>query len=256
MLGKKYLLTGGTSGLGEAILEELIANGAKVTVIGRNHDKLKKLVDVYPGQVDVFKADLNIQEDLNRFHEWLKGEQPVYDGLINNAGFGYFKSFMSHTPEEIHDILNVNLTQTILLTHMMLPYLRVNGTIVNISSQAARVTTPYSAIYAASKAGLSSFTNALRMEHPSLHVMTVQTGPIATSFFMRADASGTYESLTKRLQIDKYKLAGEIVEGIGSKKIEINRPQWMHIGLSIYSLFPRWIEQKLEKPFMSKSGLK
>ncbi|UTH12898.1 SDR family NAD(P)-dependent oxidoreductase [Macrococcus equipercicus] len=254
MLGKKFLLTGGTGGLGEAILEELIRNGAFVTVIGRNEEKLAGLTAKYPAQVDVFKADLNEREAVDRLGDFLRSGQTVYDGLINNAGFGYFKSFMDHTPEEIHDVLNVNLTQTILLTHLVIPYIRAEGSIVNISSQAARVTTPYSSIYAASKAGLSAFTNALRMEEP-LHVMTVQTGPIGTAFFTRADSSGKYDAMTKRLQLDRHKLAREIVDGIVTKKTEINRPQWMHYGLTLYNLFPRFIERKLERPFLSKSRL-
>lgn len=253
MIGKRYLLTGGTSGLGEAMVLELVSRGAFVTVIGRSEEKLAALRAAYPQRLDVIKADLNEPHEVERIRHLLTVNQPIFDGLINNAGFGYFKSFMSHTPEDIHDIINVNLTQTLQLTHMVIPYLRENSSIVNISSQAARVTTPYSAIYAASKAGLSSFSNALRMEHPDLHVMTVQTGPIATSFFSRADESGTYEGLTKKLQIDRYQLAQEIIDGILTKTLEINRPRWMHMSLTLYNLFPRLIEQQLERAFMSKS---
>lgn len=247
MLGKTYLMTGGTSGLGKSLVDELISRGCFVIVLARNEEKLKQLTAEYPGQVTGMMLDMTNREAISRLTF-----EHQFDGFINNAGLGYFKSFDAHSAEEIYEILTVNLTNAALLLHQVLPHLRSGGTVINISSQAARVTTPYGAVYAASKAGLSSLANALRLEYPGLHFLTVQTGPIATNFFQRADESGRYDVLTKRMQLNSERLAEEIIEAAAAHRLEVNRPRWMHYGLSIYHLMPRFTERVLKKAFLSK----
>lgn len=82
--------------------------------------------------------------------------------------------------------------------------------------------------------------------------MTVNPGPIATNFFSRADATGRYEILTKGIQLDKDALAREIVAGMTDRKLEVNRPLWMHHGLTLYNLAPRSVEKLFRRFFLSK----
>ncbi|ULG71056.1 SDR family NAD(P)-dependent oxidoreductase [Macrococcus brunensis] len=251
MIGKKIILTGGTGGLGESIVKELIGRGAHVIVIGRNQQRLKSLSETYQN-ISVFQLDLGVKVQVRKFINDVQRDGQTFDGIINNAGYGYFKSFEHHTDEDITDMFNVNVVHTLLLIKGLVPLLRPGASIVNIASQAARVTTPYGSVYAATKAALLSFSNALRLEHPELHIMTVSPGPIATNFFSRADKTGLYESTTKSIQLDKDALARDIVEAMIDKKLEVNRPGWMHQSLTVYHLAPRTIEKILRRFFLSK----
>ncbi|WJP96886.1 SDR family NAD(P)-dependent oxidoreductase [Macrococcus bovicus] len=251
MIGKKFILTGGTGGLGESILKELIHRGAQVLVIGRNGEQLKSYTEHYQ-HIAVYQLDLSDKEQISALITHIRSKGESYDGIINNAGYGYFKTFLDHTDEEVTDMFNVNVVHAIRLQKGLLPVLRPGASIVNIASQAARVTTPYGSIYAATKAALLSFSDALRLEHPEFHVMTVNPGPIATNFFSRADATGRYEILTKGIQLDKDALAREIVAGMTDRKLEVNRPLWMHHGLTLYNLAPRSVEKLFRRFFLSK----
>lgn len=252
MIGNLYLITGGTSGLGESIVHELINRGAYVIICGRNNEKLESVKRVNPEKIRTVLLNMNNIKDIEHLTDQLKKNDVKLDGIINNAGYGYFKSLEKHSDEEIVDMVQVNFTHTVLLTKKLLPYIKIHGHIINVTSQAARVTTPYGSIYAATKSALYSFSNALRMEYPHMHVMTVNPGPISTSFFDHADESGHYSEMTKRIQLNKDILAAEIVDGIIQRKVEVNRPLWMHYSLSIYQLMPRWIERNFEKAFLSK----
>ncbi|GGB05217.1 oxidoreductase [Macrococcus hajekii] len=249
MIGKKYILTGGTGGLGQSLVNELVARGAAVLVLGRNHERLESLEQLYPDYVTVKVLDMNDQRAIQQFTAQLKES---YDGIINNAGFGYFKSLADHSDEELIQMMNVNFTHTALLMKNVIPHLRSGASIINISSQSARVTTPYGAVYAASKAALLSLTNSIRLEHPEFHVMSVNTGPIATDFFKHADQSGYYAQATAKIQLDRFVLASQIIEGLLQKKLEVNSPGWMHYGLTLYQLAPRQIEKLLKPFFLSK----
>ncbi|TDM15495.1 SDR family NAD(P)-dependent oxidoreductase [Macrococcus bovicus] len=251
MIGKKFILTGGTGGLGESILKELIHRGAQVLVIGRNGEQLKSYTEHYQ-HIAVYQLDLSDKEQVSALITHIRSKGESYDGIINNAGYGYFKTFLDHTDDEVTDMFNVNVVHALRLQKGLLPVLRPGASIVNIASQAARVTTPYGSIYAATKAALLSFSDALRLEHPEFHVMTVNPGPIATNFFSRADATGRYEILTKGIQLDKDALAREIVAGMTDRKLEVNRPLWMHHGLTLYNLAPRSIEKLFRRFFLSK----
>lgn len=251
MIGQHVILTGGTSGLGESLLEELISRGAHVTVIGRSKQKLNQLKALYEN-INTYTLDLTKPINSNHIYEVLLQYGSV-DLLINNAGIGYFKSVENHEDEEIINIMSVNATHTMILTKTLIPLIRDGGSVVNVISQAARVSTPYGAIYAASKAALYSFSNSLRLEHPRLNVMTVSPGPIDTPFFDSADLTGRYRTSTKGIQLKSNDLALKIIQGVINRQLEINVPKWMHVSLTVYNLAPRTIERFFGKFFQSKN---
>ncbi|TDM04305.1 SDR family NAD(P)-dependent oxidoreductase [Macrococcus carouselicus] len=252
MIGKKYILTGGTGGLGQSLLSELIGRGATVLVLGRNERKLKVLQELYPQQLEVYLIALDDLPAVRGLAASLINKGETYDGIINNAGYGYFKSFADHSADEIVAMMNVNVTHPAVLLKELIPLVRPGASVVNIVSQSARVATPFGSVYAASKAALLSLSNALRLEYPDLHVMTVSTGPVETDFFSRADVSGHYSEKTKSIQLDCDSLAAQIVQAIADKKNEVNRPRWMHHSLTLYQIAPRAIEKLFRPLFLSK----
>ena len=137
---------------------------------------------------------------------------------------------------------DVNLISFNLLYNTIKPYLIKHAHIVGISSQAAFVTQSHAAHYGASKAAFNQVLNALRLEEPNLHVMSVNTGPIDTPFHQKADPSLSYFNQYRSIMIQSNQLAQRIVEGIIKEKQEINAPTWMHQMLKLYQLAPRFLE--------------
>src|SRR5699024_11374363 len=95
-------------------------------------------------------------------------------------------------------------------------------------------------------------TNALRIEKPNYHNMTVNTGPIATTFNEKAYPSIKFAKKYRDIMLNPEKLANQIIECIIRQKLEINQPRWMHNLLKIYQLMPRFIEKNLTSLFKNK----
>ncbi|PHK49255.1 SDR family NAD(P)-dependent oxidoreductase [Staphylococcus edaphicus] len=251
MIGRHYVLTGGTSGLGQSILHILLQKQVYVTVLVRNPDKLKMLQSKYgSSQLTILQCDLQSPAQIANLSSQFKGE--TIDGIIYSAGLGYFKSMDQHTNKDMLDTYTLNLINFNLLLTTLQPHLSQMPTIVGIGSQSAFLTQAYAAHYGASKAAFNQVLNALRIEKPNYHVLTVNTGPIATPFHAKADPSLAYSQKYKKIMLNSDKLAEQIINGIITKKIEINKPRWMHMMLKIYQLAPRFIEKHFTFLFKNK----
>ena len=232
MLGKHYIVTGGTSGLGLEITKRLIKR-AHVTILARNKEKYKQ-INFKPFEKRVQMLNLSYYQ-------------------IYSAG-RYFKSISQHSTNEMLETYEVNIIGFNLLLHALLPYLSKHASIVGISSQAAFITQANAAHYGASKAAFNAVLNALRLEHPSYHVMSVNPGPVRTPFHEKADPSLAYAHKYDAMMLDPTLLAKDIIDGIIKRKCEINQPKWMHSTLKFYQIFPRFIESLF--PFLFKTNSK
>lgn len=185
MIGKHYIVTGGTSGLGLDIVKQLLKRGAHVTVLARNIEKFNQ-IDFQNDQkhVEVIQCNLQHREDISQLED--KINTPV-DGLIYSSGLGYFKSIDNYTAEEMIETYDVNLIGFNLLYKVLRPQFVQHAHIIGISSQAVFVTQANAAHYGASKAAFNAVLNALRIEEPQFHIMSVNPGPIDTPFHEKAD---------------------------------------------------------------------
>src|SRR5690606_33540996 len=129
-----------------------------------------------------------------------------------------------------------------------------DGHIVNIASQAGKISTPKSAVYASTKHAILGFTNALRQElmDKSIHVTAVNLGPVKTNFFSHADPEGSYQKNVGKYMLDPEKVAEKIANHLFTGKREINMPLWMDFGSRLYQLFPSMMEKALKKQFNKK----
>ncbi len=167
--GRRALVTGASSGIGEAFAERLAADGYDLVVVARGQDALetlaKQLRESRAVGVQVLAADLTNGADLRRV-EARVAEPPGFDLVVNNAGFGTVGAFADSDAdcEEEEILLNVvalmRLSRAALAT--MLP--RNRGVIINVSSLAAFAPYPFGATYAATKAFVNSFSEALHEE--------------------------------------------------------------------------------------------
>ncbi|WP_077659829.1 SDR family NAD(P)-dependent oxidoreductase [Staphylococcus aureus] len=251
MKGQHFIVTGGTSGLGLSIVRKLLENKVHVTLLVRDVDKATRIFEQELGKtINVIPCDLN---DLKSIQALQFEDNTSFDGFIYSAGLGYFKSISDHSFSEMIETYQLNLISFNVLYTVLRPYLTSNAHIVGISSQAAFSTQANAAHYGASKAGFYALMNALRLESPNLHIMTVNVGPIDTPFHQKADPSMKYAKKMGEIMLDANQLAEDIIYGIKTKQLEINRPKWMHHALKMYQIAPRFFERCFPKLFKNKA---
>jgi 3-oxoacyl-[acyl-carrier protein] reductase len=186
--GKIAIVTGGTRGIGRAITERLLNDGASVAICGRSQDSVDRAVaQLQPlGTVLGCPADVTKQEQVERFFDTVAARFGGLDILVNNAGEGVFRKVGEMTAEEWRRNIDLNLTGAFYCAHAALARFaaRGGGFIVNISSLAARNAFSGGAGYNASKFGLNGFSEALMLDHryDNVRVCSVMPGSVATEF--------------------------------------------------------------------------
>jgi uncharacterized oxidoreductase len=224
--GKRVLITGGSSGIGFAIAHALLAKGAKIAITGRRPAVLSAAVEELRkggGSVAGIIADVGTEEGraltLQQASEALGG----LDILVNNAGGVRAGRLESTSQREIEAMLNVDLVAPILLTRAALPSLRASGSamVVNVTSGIALIGAPFYATYAAAKAGLARFGEALRRElkGEGVHVLTVYPGGTDTPM-MKTNRAGPELGFGRE---PAPAVADATIEGIETEAFEVIR---------------------------------
>jgi len=193
------LITGATAGLGAEFARQLAPVASRLILVGRREERLCSLSDalkiLHPNlRIDCFKADLSQSAERERLTAWIIREEVPLNLLINNAGLGELGPFDSADWERLAPLLEVNVTALTHLTHLLLPMLRSQSPsgILNVSSVAGFYPLPEMAVYAATKAYVTSFSEALRMElaPEGITVTALCPGPVPTEFFEVASRNG------------------------------------------------------------------
>lgn len=185
--GKRVLITGGSSGIGLAIAEAMLVEGAKVVISGRRSDALDAALDRLRKNgesVAAIAADVGTDEGRVRTLAFALEKLGGLDVLVNNAGGVRAGRLEDTTEAEIRSMIEVDLVAPIMLTRAALPELRASkdAIVVNIASGIALVAAPFYSTYAGVKAGLAKFSESLRRElkGEGVHVMTVYPGATET----------------------------------------------------------------------------
>lgn len=219
---KRVLVTGGSSGIGLALAHALSAQGARVVITGRRQsaldEALRSLASARAVCADVGTAE-GRAATLDQAIQALGG----LDILVNNAG-GVRAGRLEHTPEaDIEQMVSVDLLAPILLTRAAMPALRMSGDamVVNVASGIALVGAPFYATYAAVKAGLARFGEALRRElkGEGIHVLTAYPGGTDTPM-MKSNRAGPELGFSRE---PASAVADAIVEGMETNAFEVIR---------------------------------
>jgi uncharacterized protein len=184
------VVTGASSGIGNAFAEAFARRGTDVLVIARRGDRLTalaaRLQSLFKVSVHVLVADLTDSVDLSTVANRLQNLERI-DFLINCAGFGTYGSFAEIDPRRIKDELLLDLIAPVVLTRATLPTMmaQAGGAIINVSSMAGFLPIPYHATYCAAKSGLTRFTEALsgEMIGTGVRLYALCPGPVPTEFF-------------------------------------------------------------------------
>jgi short-subunit dehydrogenase len=187
---KTVIITGASKGVGAACARSFAAQGANLVIVARGRRELdliavklrtKTKVAVVPMDV----ADADACENLLKKAQFEFGAVHI---LVNNAGYHARGPFESVNAEEMARMVDVNLKAPIVLSRLVLPYLREagEGAIINVASLAGMLGVPNSAVYSATKAGLRALTFALfeELQGTGIKVAAVSPGPIDTGFIM------------------------------------------------------------------------
>ena len=188
------LITGASSGIGAAFARKLAALGRNVFLVARSEDKLiticNELGRVSGVRAQYFVLDLTAPDAAARLFEETQKRDLQIDMLINNAGFGSMGNFAQLDAKRELEMIDLNVKSLVDLTHRFLVPMRERkqGTIINVASTAGFQPVPFMATYAATKAFVLSFSEALWEENRlyGIHVMALCPGVTETAFFEAA----------------------------------------------------------------------
>ena len=197
--GCTALVTGASSGLGAEFARQLAPFAQCLVLVARRNDLLEELAadlrHAHPRLVvRTFVADLAVQERRTALTAWLLEEYIAIDFLINNAGLGDHGSFDSSDWTRVQSMLDLNITALTHLTHLLVNRMVIRGraAILNVSSVAGFFPLPNMAVYSATKAYVTSFSEALAIElrPKGITVTALCPGPVPTEFFGVATRPG------------------------------------------------------------------
>lgn len=249
----KALVTGASSGIGEALCHLLASKGIPLIITGRDEEKLKKLQEKLPVSIAFFPADLATRDGRAKVVEKIHEFAP--DLVINNAGFGLYGDAISHPTSKQVEMVDVNV---IAYLEVMLEAARTlvsqgkKGVILNVSSSAAFQICPSLAVYAASKAFINSCSQALDFEMTPLgvRVLAACPGMVSTSFSDRAGKSSK--------EVDPLSMSPEFAAEEIWRQIQNQNPlhifNWKYrLAVFFAGLLPqRWVAAALKKRIDSR----
>jgi short-subunit dehydrogenase len=226
--GARCLVTGASSGIGQATALRLAAAGAEVLALGRNRGALELVGrPIVCDLLDRAQIDAAVAA---------AGEVDV---LVNNAGIGWRGPLHELDPDLLERLVRVNLLAPVLLTRALLPGMlaRGRGHVVNVGSIAGLVGAKREAGYASTKGGLVAFTESLAQELAGrpVRVSLVTPGAIATAFFERR-GQPYGRRFPRTLAADR--VADAIVDAIANGRAEVYVPRWLALPPRIHSLLP------------------
>ena len=185
------LVTGASAGIGREFARQLAPVVNTMILVARRNDRLEALeleLKIINPRLEIFCRQLDLRDhaELERFCDWLDESGLSVDLLINNAGLGDRGAFVDSDWERLDAMLQVNIAALTYLTYRILPSMRKSGcgAILNVSSVASLVPAPNFAVYAATKAYVTSFSEALRAElrNSNISVTALCPGPVPTEF--------------------------------------------------------------------------
>jgi hypothetical protein len=220
------MVTGASSGLGEEFARQLAGSVGKLVLVARRVERLERIaeslrVDFPQTAVMVIAADLAKAGD--RVSAMARAAEAGFapDLLVNNAGLGDYGEFATAEWANLEAMLRVNVEGLTHLSHLAAPYMirQGGGGILNVSSLASTLPIPDFAVYAATKAYVSSFSEALRIElrEHGIRVMSLCPGPVKTEFGEVARREGSSEGMPAHalFYVSKEQVVAEALRGMG-----------------------------------------
>ena len=245
------IITGASSGLGAEFARQLAPTAKSLLLVARREEALKEvkaelLAKHKDLQVHLCVANVATDEGRARIIECVDVFDLKPNMLINNAGIGDYGSFASADPAKLRGQIDLNVTALVLLTYAVLPRLVAPAGILNVSSLAGNVPMPDLAVYGASKAFVTSFSEALRVElmEKNIVVSALCPGPTPTNFgknSRRADGSDTNRSGQELLRITPDEVVHAGLDALVSNRACVFPGLGVSIAAPIFRIMPRFL---------------
>jgi short-subunit dehydrogenase len=196
------LITGASAGIGREFARQLAGRAGSLVLVARRIDRLEELREeltkTNPNlNVHCRAVDLSQSNQVDELCAWLERDKIAIDFLINNAGLGDRGSFATSDPQRVREMLAVNIVALTTLARALLPAMiqKKRGAILNVSSTAGFLPIRNLAVYAATKAYVTSFSDGIRGEvrKTGITVTALCPGPVATEFSEVAQRSSGKE---------------------------------------------------------------
>ena len=244
---KSIVITGASSGLGEATARLAAAQGAKVLLLARNKNRLQQLSEAIAaagGTAYFYSIDLSNPYEITACATDITNRYGTPDILINNAGAGVWRSVLETSAEDLERIMAVPYFASFNLTREFLPGMirRKQGHIVNVTSVASKLIWPGSAAYAATRWAMNGFNDALRTEVSDfgINVTLAMFGKISGEYWQHNP--GSEERLPKITRwvpaISPTQAARALLNGIANNKAFVLKPHRLRLALLLNALFP------------------
>ena len=246
--GTNALITGASAGIGREFARQLARRSRSLVLVARRRDRLEELRDDLTKHnpslnVHIRAIDLSDERAVIDLFDWLESEKLSIDLLINNAGLGDVGPFATAETQRVKEMLAVNVTALTLLTRLLLPGMiaRKRGAILNVSSTAGFLPIAGFAVYAATKAYVTSFSEAIRAElhGTGVTVTSLCPGPMHTEFTQVAARPGAKRDRTPEF----VHVSAEDVARAALAAIEHDRPLVipgfiMKLGMFLVRIMP------------------
>jgi short-subunit dehydrogenase len=246
--GCNALITGASAGIGREFARQLAGRAASLVLVARRLERLEALRDELKQRnptlhIQIRSVDLSDHVSLEAFCEWIAREKIVINFLINNAGLGDTGTFATSEPARVKEMILVNVFALTLLTRRLLPSLiaQKSSAILNVSSSAGFLPIPTTAVYAATKAYVTSFSEALRAELRSagVTVTALCPGPVHTEFqevAQRTDSRTKQAPSIAHVPVDQ--VVREALAGIEANRTVVIPGFLMKLGMILVRLTP------------------
>jgi short-subunit dehydrogenase len=220
------LVTGASSGIGAAISRELASRGYAVALAARREERLRSLATELTTEhgvsAEAISCDVADPAERERLSEELRARGRSVEVLVNNAGFGHQADFARSPRERMTEMVRVNCEAVVDLTSLFLTGMveRGRGSVINIASTASFQPLPGSAVYAASKAFVLSFSEAVRTElrGSGVSVTAVCPGPVKTEFTEVAGVPGLEDRTPGAAWMSAEEIAKHALDGAARDK--------------------------------------
>ncbi|APG03664.1 oxidoreductase [Luteibacter rhizovicinus DSM 16549] len=197
LAGKTAVISGGTTGIGLAIAQRFVAEGAYVVIFGRRQAQLDEAVKRIGGQVTAIQADAANLDDLDRVASSVRGEGRAVDIVVSNAGFTEQAPIDTLTPEHFDKAFNLMARGPVFFVQKMLPMMTGGGSIVLVSSAMHGMGIPGHTAYAATKAALRSYARTWAAEFKDRGIRVNTLSPGVTDTPILDSQTETREDLEK-----------------------------------------------------------
>ena len=267
--GKQILITGGSSGIGKAIAAQLLSRENAVTIVGHDaHSVETALNELRPlgAPVGGHVADIGDRDAVGRLAAEVLREG-VPDVLLNNAGFGVYRTFEASSADEIDRLLAVNFTGHVALTKLLLAPMiaRRSGAIGFMASIAGRLPITPNATYCAAKHGMLGLAAALRHElrRFGISVTAICPGRVETPFFAHPTFVERTRGPETRTSVPVTRVAAETIRALESGQAVCYIPRSLGLAAWLYEaapvvmnpLFDRILQKRIERLYADSERL-